>query len=204
MSFKSRITLIVAIMLGMCLTTSNEALAYSYDYGYDYGYGYDYDYGYGYGYGYDYDYGYGYGYDYDEDYEDYEDYDDNDNDYDYDTCIVVDIQSQSFSVFQNTSYVFGGSVVTGQYGVSDTPKGTYEIYGKYEDLEIYPGYHASYWMPFNGAIGLHDADEWREASEYGGKTYTQKGSHGCVNLPLYAAKKIYEEYAGIGTVVIVK
>jgi lipoprotein-anchoring transpeptidase ErfK/SrfK len=45
-------------------------------------------------------------------------------------------------------------------------------------------------MPFNGGVGLHDADSWR--SSYGGSIYKTNGSHGCINLPLSAAKTIYE------------
>jgi hypothetical protein len=48
----------------------------------------------------------------------------------------------------------------------------------------------TYWMPFNGGVGLHDADGWR--SSYGGSIYKTNGSHGCINLPLSAAKTIYE------------
>lgn len=46
----------------------------------------------------------------------------------------------------------------------------------------------SYWMPFNGGIGLHDAT-WR--SSFGGNIYISNGSHGCVNLPLGAARDLY-------------
>lgn len=47
----------------------------------------------------------------------------------------------------------------------------------------------SYWMPFNGGIGLHDAS-WR--SSFGGNIYISNGSHGCINLPLWAASEIYK------------
>jgi lipoprotein-anchoring transpeptidase ErfK/SrfK len=47
----------------------------------------------------------------------------------------------------------------------------------------------SYWMPFNGDIGLHDAT-WQ--SSFGGTRYKDGyGSHGCVNLPLSAAATIF-------------
>lgn len=49
--------------------------------------------------------------------------------------------------------------------------------------------HVNYWMPFDGGIGMHDAI-WR--SNFGGSIYKNSGSHGCLNLPLYAAKKIYD------------
>ncbi len=58
----------------------------------------------------------------------------------------------------------------------------------------------TYWMPFNGGIGLHDAAGWRSA--YGGSIYYYSGSHGCVNLPLDLAKNIYNNF-DIGTPVVV-
>jgi len=59
---------------------------------------------------------------------------------------------------------------------SDTPGDSYET-------------PVNYWMPFNGGIGLHDA-LWR--AEFGGEIYKTNGSHGCINLPLWAAEVIYE------------
>ena len=50
----------------------------------------------------------------------------------------------------------------------------------------------TYWIQFNGGIGLHDAAGWR--SQYGGSIYYYSGSHGCVNLPLDLAKTLYENF----------
>lgn len=47
----------------------------------------------------------------------------------------------------------------------------------------------TYWMPFNGGIGLHDAN-WR--SVFGGNINSYNGSHGCINLPTDAAQTIYQ------------
>ncbi len=58
----------------------------------------------------------------------------------------------------------------------------------------------TYWIQFNGGIGLHDAAGWR--SQYGGSIYYYNGSHGCVNLPLDLAKTLYENYE-IGDPVVV-
>jgi lipoprotein-anchoring transpeptidase ErfK/SrfK len=58
----------------------------------------------------------------------------------------------------------------------------------------------TYWMQFNGGIGLHDAAGWR--STYGGSIYYYSGSHGCVNLPLDLAQTLYETF-DVGTPVIV-
>ncbi|WP_230397580.1 L,D-transpeptidase family protein [Novisyntrophococcus fermenticellae] len=49
----------------------------------------------------------------------------------------------------------------------------------------------TYWMPFNGGIGLHDAT-WRSSSQFGTNTYKRSGSHGCINLPKSKAQAIYE------------
>ncbi|MDO5156338.1 MAG: L,D-transpeptidase family protein [Eubacteriales bacterium] len=58
----------------------------------------------------------------------------------------------------------------------------------------------TYWMQFNGGIGLHDAAGWRSA--YGGSIYYYSGSHGCVNLPLSFAKELYSNF-DVDTPVIV-
>ena len=57
----------------------------------------------------------------------------------------------------------------------------------------------TFWMPFNGGIGLHDAT-WR--SSFGGNIYKNSGSHGCVNLPYNVAKTIYNNIE-VGTPIIV-
>lgn len=48
----------------------------------------------------------------------------------------------------------------------------------------------SYWVPFDGNIGLHDAT-WRTDEEFGGDNRNGNGSHGCVNLRLNTAEIIY-------------
>ena len=55
-------------------------------------------------------------------------------------------------------------------------------------------------MPFDQAIGLHDADGWR--SEYGKDIYLTNGSHGCINMPYEAAEIIYNNVSA-GTKVLV-
>ena len=73
-----------------------------------------------------------------------------------------------------------------------TPAGAYALTYKQRNATLKgQGYATpvSYWMPFNGGIGLHDAN-WRKT--FGGTIYKNKGSHGCINLPPAVAKTIYE------------
>ncbi len=57
----------------------------------------------------------------------------------------------------------------------------------------------SFWMPFDGNIGMHDAT-WR--SRFGGDVYKTSGSHGCINLPLHSAETIFS-YVTPGEAIVV-
>lgn len=119
-----------------------------------------------------------------------------------DTYVEVDISDQVVNFFVDNELLVTSSVVTGTDTVSPTRIGWFEIYGRRYDTYLRgPGYkcHVDYWMPFDGGIGLHDAD-WR--SEYGGEIYKTNGSHGCVNIPKEAVKIIYEN-SDNGTKVLV-
>ncbi|MEE3420120.1 MAG: L,D-transpeptidase family protein [Lachnospiraceae bacterium] len=130
------------------------------------------------------------------------------------TFVEVDLANQHVYIHQNGSAVFDTACVTGL--ATDptrvTPTGVFKIFMKQTNRDLKgpvnpatgkPTYisHVNYWMPFHNGVGLHDAT-WRSASEFGGDTYTYKGSHGCVNLPLDAARTIYS-LVPVGTVVIV-
>ncbi len=73
-----------------------------------------------------------------------------------------------------------------------TPAGAYPLTYKQRNATLKGQNYStpvSYWMPFNGGIGMHDA-YWR--SSFGGKIYKTNGSHGCINLPPAVAKTVYE------------
>ena len=95
--------------------------------------------------------------------------------------------------YKDGKVVAEGSVVTGNPSKGySTTLGTYMINYKQKGATLKgPGYEAkvTYWLPFNGNIGIHDAS-WRYS--FGYNIYKNDGTHGCVNSPLSLAKKIYE------------
>ncbi|MBR1802375.1 MAG: L,D-transpeptidase family protein [Clostridia bacterium] len=114
--------------------------------------------------------------------------------------VEIDITRQNVWLYKDGACLVDTPCVTGMKGKHDTPTGVYTLTSKAKNATLrgrndngskYASF-VKYWMPFNGGIGLHDADGWRRLSEYGGTTYLYHGSHGCVNLPSSAAKTIYE------------
>ncbi len=112
--------------------------------------------------------------------------------------VEVDMTNQMVYLYEDGVEVFSTPCVTGQQGLYDTHKGVYQIDYKVADTTL-KGEDAygnkyeqpvSYWMPFNGSEGLHDAP-WR--GSFGDNVYQVNGSHGCVNLPPDAAAKIFQE-----------
>ena len=96
--------------------------------------------------------------------------------------------------YKNGALVVGTPVVTGDATLGrGTPAGVYSLYGKQRNATLVGENYrtpVSYWMPFNGGVGIHDS-WWRAGSEYGGSTYLGNGSHGCVNTPTDAVATIY-------------
>ena len=111
-----------------------------------------------------------------------------------DSYVEIDLTNQKVWLYKDGKKLAATECVTGTYGTDrQTPGGVYSIYYRQSPAVLRgPGYASpvQYWMAFNGGIGLHDAN-WR--STFGGDIYKTNGSHGCVNLPTEAAKKIYTE-----------
>ena len=128
------------------------------------------------------------------------------------TFVEIDISSQHVYFYQDGNCVWDSKCVTGTATDPDraTPTGVFALKYKQRDRVLRgrinpqtgkPSYESpvAYWMPFNGNIGLHDAN-WR--SSFGGNIYLKSGSHGCINLPLKNAKTLYELITP-GTVIVV-
>ncbi|MGH4138793.1 L,D-transpeptidase family protein [Clostridium sp.] len=109
------------------------------------------------------------------------------------TYVEVNITKQHLWFYKNGKLITQGSVVTGNPNRgSSTVIGTYMLNYKQKGATLTgPGYEApvTYWMPFFGNIGIHDAS-WRYS--FGEEIYKSRGSHGCINAPIYLAKKIFE------------
>ena len=123
------------------------------------------------------------------------------------TYVEISIARQHLWFYKDGKLKMESQVVTGlPTRERRTVTGVHRIYGKQKDRYLgtiaVQGYrtHVNYWMPFNwDGQGLHDAT-WRR--KFGGNLYKRGGSHGCVNMPLNNAAKIYD-YVSIGTPVVV-
>ena len=116
------------------------------------------------------------------------------------TYIEVDLTDQHMYYYQNGSIIFDSDIVSGDIRYEDrkTPPGIFTLYWK-KSPDVLRGEKkpdgtyeyetpVTYWMPFNGGIGFHDAT-WQDY--FGGDRYTYAGSHGCINMPLDAAATLY-------------
>ena len=111
-----------------------------------------------------------------------------------DTYVEVDLSAQHMWFYKDGEILVSTDVVTGDPTKGHaTPTGVYYILYKTTNYTLTGQGYASdvdYWLPYmQRGIGIHDSS-WR--NKYGGNIYHGDGSHGCVNTPLEAVKKIYE------------
>ena len=126
------------------------------------------------------------------------------------TYVEVDMGLQHIYMYENGTLIAEAPIVTGNVSRGwTTPEGLYTLYYKERDRvlrgpKLADGTYSyespvSYWMPYNGVIGLHVADggaNWR--GKFGGEIYKNNGSHGCINIPPKTAAVIFEHaYKGI-------
>ncbi len=120
-----------------------------------------------------------------------------------DTYIEISIADQYLWSYIDGEFQFGTSVVTGNTGNHDTPRGVFRILLMQRDVTLVGDDYASpvsFWMPITwSGVGLHDAP-WR--GSFGGRIYTYNGSHGCINMPYWAASNLYWSYYA-GTPVVI-
>ena len=114
------------------------------------------------------------------------------NDYG-DSYVEINLTAQPLFLYKEGKLVIESDFVSGNVARGfDTPTGAYGITYTQKDATLRGENYetpVSYWMPFAGNVGMHDA-YWR--SSFGGSIYKTAGSHGCINLPPSAAKVIFE------------
>lgn len=111
--------------------------------------------------------------------------------------IEVSIGRQTLWLVKKGKTVFSSPVVTGGKN-HGTPQGAYFVTAKERNTTLKgnndngSAYESkvSYWIPFNGGIGCHDA-HWRK--KFGGDIYLSDGSHGCVNMSPGDAERLYDQ-----------
>lgn len=123
------------------------------------------------------------------------------------TYVEVSLSAQHMWYYQYGVLVLESDVVTGDVTKGlGTATGVFPLAFK-ESPSILRGGEGKeryetkvqYWMPFHEGQGLHDAT-WR--SKFGGSIYRGDGSHGCVNLPYWAAEVLYNSIVP-GTAIVV-
>ena len=107
--------------------------------------------------------------------------------------VEADLTNQHLYLYYKGNLVMETDFVSGDMRVSGniTPQGVFGLTYKTKNAVLRGADYetpVSYWMPFHGNFGMHDAT-WR--SEFGGDIYLTNGSHGCLNLPLDKAAELY-------------
>ena len=108
--------------------------------------------------------------------------------------VEIDLSNQHLYLYIDGTNVFETEFVSGAMNStprSKSPAGVFDITYKTTNAILRGSDYAepvSYWMPFYGNYGMHDAT-WR--TEFGGDIFMTNGSHGCINLPLDSAAVIY-------------
>lgn len=114
-----------------------------------------------------------------------------------DTYAELNLTAQHIFFYKNGTLLVESDFVSGDEAKGwSTPPGAFSLTYKQKNAVLKGKNYATpvtYWMPFNGNIGMHDG-YWR--SSFGGTIYKKNGSHGCVNLPPAVAKTIFENIEG--------
>ncbi len=126
--------------------------------------------------------------------------------------IYVSIGQQHLWACTGDALLTEASVTTGASALTNvndaTPLGTSRITGKVRNT-VLAGHDVNgswrdpvtYWMPFLGGDGFHDAP-W-QTFPLGSPLYKTQGSHGCVHVPLTVLAQLFD-WAPVGTLVTVR
>lgn len=114
------------------------------------------------------------------------------NDYG-DSYVEINLTAQHMFLYKDGKLVIDSDFVSGNVSKNNaTPTGAYGVTYTEKNATLRGENYetpVTYWMPFAGNVGMHDA-YWR--SKFGGSIYKYAGSHGCINLPPEVAKVVFE------------
>jgi lipoprotein-anchoring transpeptidase ErfK/SrfK len=116
---------------------------------------------------------------------------------------LVSVHEQHVWLCERQRQVYSTAATTGAEALGlGTPLGTWQVVGKETNRYLTgPGYrdYVHFWVPFWGPYGFHDST-WQKMA-YGSAGYRQRGSHGCVHLPMTAMRWFYT-WARVGTTTV--
>lgn len=126
--------------------------------------------------------------------------------------IYISIAQQHMWACEGQTLLTDSAVTTGASALTNvhdaTPIGTFRIMNKQRNTvlaghDVNGSWHdaVTYWMPFSGGDGFHDAP-W-QTFPLGSPLYTTQGSHGCVHLPLGVIATLFA-WTPIGTAVTIR
>lgn len=118
------------------------------------------------------------------------------------TYVEVDLTAQYLWIYKKGKRVFECPIVSGQTTsmARTTLPGVYKVWNKQTNYRMKDtngdgdswDVTCNYWNRITiVGIGLHDSDR----AAFGGDIYRYNGSHGCINMPLYGAKYVYDNVA---------
>ncbi len=126
--------------------------------------------------------------------------------------IIVSISLQHLWACAGTSLFLDTAVTTGASALTNvhdaTPTGTMHVNGKVRNTvlagrDVNGSWNdvVTYWMPFSGGDGFHDAS-W-QTFPLGSPLYTTQGSHGCVHVALASLATLFD-WTSVGTPVTIR
>ena len=108
------------------------------------------------------------------------------------TYVEINLTAQHLFLYVDGKKVLETDFVSGDLSKNNgSPTGAFSLTYRTRDAVLRGRDYetpVSYWMPFAGNVGMHDA-YWRK--DFGGSIYKRDGSHGCINLPPAKAAEIY-------------
>ncbi len=112
--------------------------------------------------------------------------------------VEIDYTNQHIYYFKDGKKMFDAPIVSGSMNENcGSPDGIFDIdYMEHKESGIPlvgEDYESTvtYFLQWAYNIGFHDAT-WRKNKEFGGDTYLDDGSHGCINMKLADVTKLYE------------